>query len=459
MFIDSHAHLDGPEFDGDRADVLARARAAGVETIVQIGYNRETIERSFRHFADEPMVRFAVGLHPHDSADFTPELLDWIEERSTREKVVAIGEVGLDWFRDYAPRETQIRCFREMIRLARRRGLPLVVHSRAAEEDTLAVLEEERAADVGGVMHCFSYGVEAARRLKGMNFLVGYPCFVTYPKRNSLDVVAELQVEQMLVETDAPFLPPQSHRGKRNESAFVVEAAAAIAAAKGLTLEDVARITSRNARELFRLDQPSERVVAYPIRDSLYLNLTNRCTADCWFCTRLSDPVVKGHDLAMRRDEEPSPAETIAAIEARGGVGRWREFVFCGYGEPMMRLDALLEVARWIKARGGRVRINTNGHSDLWNKRRTAPELEGLVDEVSISLNAPTAAQYDRIVKPAWGERTFQALLDFARDAGGFVPAVVFTLVDDGTVDVEACRRLADEHGARLRVRTLNETG
>lgn len=459
MFIDSHAHLDGPEYDDDRAEVLARAREAGVELIVQIGYNRTTIERSLALFAEEPMVRFAVGLHPHDSADFTPELLDWIEEVSTRPKVVAIGEVGLDWFRDYAPRETQTRCFREMIRLARRRGLPLVVHSRAAEEDTLAILEEERAADIGGVMHCFSYGVEAARRLKKMNFLVGYPCFVTYPKRNSLDVVAELQVEQMLIETDAPFLPPQRIRGKRNESACVVEAAQAIATAKGLALEDVARITSRNARRLFGLDLPKERVVAYPIRDSLYLNLTNRCTADCWFCTRLSDPVVKGHDLAMRRGEEPSAAEAVAAIEAQGGVTRWREFVFCGYGEPMMRLDTLLEVAAWIKARGGRVRINTNGHSDLWNKTRTAPRLKGLVDTLSISLNAPTAAEYDRIVRPAWGERTFQALLDFARDAAAFVPETVFTIVDDGEIDVPACEALATEHGVRLRVRTLNETG
>jgi TatD DNase family protein len=459
MFIDSHAHIDGPEFDADRPAVLERARAAGLEAIIQIGYNRETIERGFALFAGEPLVRFAVGLHPHDSSAFTPELLDWIEMQSTRDKVVAIGEVGLDWFRDYAPRETQLACFREMVRLARRRRLPLVVHSRAAEEDTLRILEEEQASDVGGVMHCYSYGIEAARRLHELNFLVGFPCFVTYPKRNSLDVVAGLQVEQMLIETDAPFLPPQRLRGKRNEPACVVDAAGAIAQAKGLSLADVARITTRNARRLFGLGLEEERVIAYPIRDSLYLNLTNRCTADCWFCTRLSDPVVKGHNLAMRRSQEPSAAETIAAIEAQGGISRWKEFVFCGYGEPMMRLGTLLEVAAWIKARGGRVRINTNGHADLWHKRRTAPELEGLIDELSISLNAPEAGQYNAIVRPAWGERTWAAMLEFARDATAFVPEVVFTIVDDGSIDIPACERIATGHGARLRVRTLNETG
>jgi len=459
LFIDSHAHLDGAEFDADRAAMLERARRAGLEAIVQIGYNRETIARGLALFQDDPLVWFSVGLHPHDSADWSQELEDWIEEQAGRERVAAIGEVGLDWFRDYAPRETQLHVFRRMVRLARRRRLPLIVHSRAAEEDTLRVLEEEQAADVGGVMHCFSYGLEAARRLKELGFLVSFPCSVTYPKRNGLEVARELQVEQMLLETDSPFLPPQRLRGQRNEPACVVDAARAIAAAKGLSVEDVARITTRNARVLFGLDLVEERVVAYPIRRSLYLNLTNRCTADCGFCTRLSHPVVKGHNLALRREQEPETDEVIAAIEARGGPAAWEEFVFCGYGEPMMRLQTLKETAAWLKARGAKVRVNTNGHSDLWHKRPTAAELAGLVDVVSISLNADNAADYVRLVKPAWGERSFQALLDFARDAARAVPEVVFTLVDDGTVDIPACRRLAVEYGAALRVRPLDETG
>lgn len=459
MFIDSHAHLDGPDFDADRAQVLERARQAGVTDIVQIGYNRETIQRGMELFQDNPAIHFSVGLHPHDSMDWTPALEAWIEERSEQPRVVAIGEVGLDWFRDYAPRETQIHCFRRMIRLARRRGLPLVVHSRAAEEDTLQVLEEEQAGHVGGVMHCYAYGLEAAARLKAMNFLVGFPCSVTYPKRNQREIIEGLQVEQMLLETDSPFLPPQAQRGQRNESAFVVEAAKVIAQVKGLSLEDVARITTRNARELFRLGLPEERVLAYPIRRSLYLNLTNRCTADCVFCTRLTKPVVKGHNLALRREQEADAVEMIAAIQAQGGAGAWEEFVFCGYGEPIMRLDVLKEVAAWLKAGGAKVRLNTNGHGDLWHKRPVAAELAGLVDVVSISLNADNAAQYTALVKPAWGERSFQAMLDFARDAARVVPEVVFSVVDDGTLDLAACKALAEAHGAVFRVRILDETG
>ena len=459
VFIDSHAHLDGPDYDADRAAVLERARQAGVEAVVQIGYNRETIERGFAHFQDDPFVWFSVGLHPHDSASWTEELEGWIEEQASRERVVAIGEVGLDWFRDYAPRETQLHAFRRMIRLARRRRLPLIVHSRAAEEDTLQVLEEEQASDVGGVMHCFSYGLEAAQRLKEMGFLLSFPCFVTYPKHNQLDLVLQLQVEQMLLETDSPYMPPQRMRGQRNEPASVADAAQAIAAAKGLSVADVGRITTRNARLLFGLELAEERVIAYPIRRSLYLNLTNRCTADCGFCSRLSHPVVKGHNLALRREQEPEAAELIAAIQARGGPAAWEEFVFCGYGEPMMRLETLKETAAWLKTRGALVRVNTNGHADLWHKRPTGAELAGLVDVVSISLNADNAADYVRLVKPAWGERSFQALLDFARDASRAVPEVVFTLVDDGTVDIAGCERLAREYGATLRVRTLDETG
>ncbi|MDP2360965.1 MAG: YchF/TatD family DNA exonuclease [bacterium] len=459
MFIDSHAHLDGPEYDADRTAVLERARAAGLEAVVQIGYNRLTIERGLALFRGEALVHFTVGLHPHDAADWSQDLEDWIEARSADERVVAIGEVGLDWFRDYAPREAQLHVFRQMIRLARRRGLPLVVHSRAAEEDTLRLLEEERAADVGGVMHCYAYGAEAAARLKTMGFLVGFPCSVTYPKRNQREVIAALQVEQILLETDSPFLPPQSRRGRRNEPACLVEAAEVIAGVKGLTVADVARITTRNARRLFGLDLVDERVLAYPIRRSLYLNLTNRCTADCTFCTRLSHPVVKGHNLALRREQEATTAEMIAAIEAQGGAAAWEEFVFCGYGEPMMRLDVLKETAAWLKARGARVRVNTNGHSDLWHKRPTGHELAGLVDVASISLNADNAVQYNELVRPAWGERAFPALLDFARDTAAAGVEVVFTVVDDGTIRIEACRRLAEEYGATLRVRVLDETG
>jgi TatD DNase family protein len=189
------------------------------------------------------------------------------------------------------------------------------------------------------------------------------------------------------------------------------------------------------------------------------LNLTNRCTADCVFCTRLTKPVVKGHNLALRREQEADAVEMIAAIQAQGGAGAWEEFVFCGYGEPIMRLDVLKEVAAWLKAGGAKVRLNTNGHGDLWHKRPVAAELAGLVDVVSISLNADNAAQYTALVKPAWGERSFQAMLDFARDAARVVPEVVFSVVDDGTLDLAACKALAEAHGAVFRVRILDETG
>ena len=463
MFFDSHAHLDSPDFDADRAAVLQRARDAGLEHIIQVGYNRETIERGMSLFANEEWISFTVGIHPHDSNDFDDELLAYVEQAAERARVVAIGECGLDFFRDYAPREKQIETFRQMIRLARRLRLPLIVHSRAAEEDTLRILEEENAGDVGGVMHCYAYGVQAAARLKKMGFYIGFTCFVSYPKRNQHDTIAALKVEDMLIETDCPWIPPQHSRGKRNETAFVVEVARSIAEVKGLSIEDVARITTRNARKLFGLDLQESTVIAYPIRKSLYVNLTNRCTADCWYCSRLTDPVVKGHNLKMHLKQEPSAQEVIASLQSIASgdlsISSFEEVVFCGYGEPTMRLAVLLEVAEWIHEQGLKVRVNTNGHSDLWNKRSTAAEFAGKVDELSISLNAENAALYAEIVRPAWGETTFAALLEFAKQAGSYVPLVTFTIVDDGKVNIDACKQLADEQGVPLRVRELNETG
>jgi TatD DNase family protein len=459
VLIDSHAHIDGEAFDLDREEILENARQAGVDMIVQVGYSRETIARGFELFSNEPMIRFSVGVHPHEASAYDEAYLDYVETASLDKKVVAIGECGLDFFRDYAPQAVQEKCFRDMIRLARRRGLPLIIHSRAAQERTMAILREENAASIGGVMHCYAYDAECARELAGMNFLISFPCFVTYKKNNQHDTIAALQVEQMLVETDAPFLPPQRIRGKRNEPANVVEVAKTIAAIKGLSYADVARITTRNARRLFGQDLNEDIVFTYPIRDSLYINLTNRCTADCYFCSRLSDPVVKGHNLKMRRNEEPDLEELIKSIEDRGGVSAWSEFVFCGYGEPLMRINQVRDLGHWIKNQGGKVRVNTNGHADMWLKRKTSVEIADAVDVLSISLNADNAVQYNEIVKPAWGEATFQGLLEYIQDAVIHLKKVVLTVVDDGKINIDGCRQIADDLGAELRVRSLNETG
>lgn len=195
--------------------------------------------------------------------------------------------------------------------------------------------------------------------------------------------------------------------------------------------------------------------IAYQIRNTLYLNLTNRCTACCTFCRRLDDPTVKGYDLRLQT--EPSAQELLHEI---GDPTRFDEVVFCGYGEPTLRLEVIKEVARGIKARGGRVRLNTNGHGNLIHQRNILPELAGLVDVVSVSLNAESPEKYLTVCRPVYGPGTYDAVLTFIKEAKQSMPEVVVSVVHLPTVDVEACERMAQQElGVKFRLRELDAIG
>jgi TatD DNase family protein len=254
----------------------------------------------------------------------------------------------------------------------------------------------------------------------------------------------------MLVETDCPYLSPQKFRGKRNEPAYVRYTAEKMAEIKGLAITDVARITSRNCYDLFGIgtvEQSSK--IAYQIRDSLYLNITNRCTNNCIFCAKFSDFMVKGHQLQL--DHEPSVEEVKQAI---GDPTRYAEIVFCGYGEPLLRLDLVRDVSRWLKQQGVKTRINTDGQANLVHGRNILPELAGLVDAVSISLNAPDAITYQQLCPSHFeAKQAYQAVKDFIVQAQQAVPEVTATAVTYPGVDITACERVAAELGVAFRAR------
>jgi TatD DNase family protein len=196
-------------------------------------------------------------------------------------------------------------------------------------------------------------------------------------------------------------------------------------------------------------------IITYRIRNTLYLNLTNRCTARCTFCHRLDDPIVKGYNLQLR--VEPSAQELICEI---GDPTRFDEVVFCGYGEPTLRLEVLKEVARAIKQKGGRVRLDTNGHGNLIHKRNILPELTGLIDAISISLNAENPEKYFAICRPAYGPETYDAVLAFIKEAKQYIPEVIVSIVHLPTVDVKACERIAQQElGVKFRLRELDAIG
>jgi TatD DNase family protein len=456
MLIDTHAHLEMREFNEDREDVIKRAREAGVEYIVTIGTTLES-SRDAVLLADKyDFIYAAVGIHPHEVKDILHPAYEVLRHFAKHKKVVAYGEIGLDYHYEHSPRSDQKRKFRDMLREARELDLPVIVHDREAHEDTLQILSEEWSPDLGGVMHCFSGDVAMARKLIDMGFSISIAGPVTFPKAESLrEVVRQIPIEHLLIETDAPYLAPQPQRGKRNEPAFVRHTAEVIAQVKGLSFDDVVRITGFNAMQLFGIGSMPERgQIVYPIRNSLYLNVTNRCTSACTFCVRYTTDFVKGHNLRLR--EEPSARDLIGEI---GDPRRYAEVVFCGYGEPLIRLDVVKEVAAEVKRQGGKVRIDTNGHANLIHKRNVLPELAGLIDAVSVSLNAQNAELYQKVNQPQFGIDAYEAVKDFIREAGKYIPEVTATVVSLPGVDLDACRRIAEGLGARFRVREYNVVG
>jgi TatD DNase family protein len=249
--FDTHAHLHFPDFDADRAEMMARARQAGVGRMLTIGTEVPTSRAAIALAQAEPDVWAAVGVHPHDAAEADEATLAEIERLAGVARVVAIGEIGLDFFRDLSPRDVQERVFRHLIGVARRARKPVIVHCREAHPEVLGILGEERAAEVGGIMHCFSGDVAVARRCLELGLLISLAGPVTYPNARALPEVARfVPADRLVVETDCPFLPPQGYRGKRNEPAYLAITAARVAELRGEPLEEFARRSSENACRL-----------------------------------------------------------------------------------------------------------------------------------------------------------------------------------------------------------------
>ncbi len=450
--IDTHCHLEMDAFDGDRDDVIKRARETGLEAIITIGSDFESNRDGVALAEKYDFIFAAVGMHPHDAKDLTESAFNQLKIWADNRKVVAFGEIGLDYHYDYSPREIQRAVFRQQLDFAKEAGLPVVIHSREAKEDTLGILKDSGIEH--GVMHCFSGDRDMAERALAMGLYISFAGPVTFKNASQLREIAKIIPDEcLLVETDAPYLAPVPVRGKRNEPAFVVHTARFLAELRGVSLEDLDRITTINAKRLFHIGELPAAQIAYRIRDSLYLNITNRCTSKCVFCVRFTTDFVKGHNL--RLDHEPSIAELTEAI---GDPLRYKEVVFCGYGEPLLRLDAVISVAAWVKQQGGRVRINTNGHGNLIHKRNILPELQGLVDVVSVSLDAQDEKTYRQLCKPAF-DNAFQEVLNFIREAKLWIPEVQATVVTAEGVDIDKCSVLAEELGVKLRVRELDSVG
>lgn len=249
--VDSHAHLDFPQFDTDREAVVERARKARVVAILNVGTDLASSRAAVALTEAYDFVYAAVGVHPHDAKTLTPALLEELRTLARHPRVVAIGEIGLDYYRDLSPRPVQRRAFADQLALAGELGLPVVIHSREAHEDVLTAL---RGWCGVGVLHSYSAGPERLEEVLALGFSVGLSGPVTFPNAARLRAVAaSVPSDRLLVETDCPYLTPAPHRGKRNEPAYVRYVVEAVAQARGEGPEEIARITARNAARLLRI--------------------------------------------------------------------------------------------------------------------------------------------------------------------------------------------------------------
>jgi TatD DNase family protein len=271
MFVDSHAHLEGTQFDSDREQVISRAREAGVETIVAIGIGDgpESVDCGIKLADQYPFIYATIGIHPHEAKLATDAVFERMEKLARHPKVIGWGEIGLDYFYDHSPRETQKQVFLKQMELAAAAKLPIIIHCRPSDgsedawEDCLSMIQEQWAPKgLGGVLHCFTGTLAHARRALDLEFLISFAGNITFPKAQQIrDAALEVPLDRMLIETDCPFLAPVPNRGKRNEPAFVTETARKLGELRALSAEEIGERTSRNFYNFFKSVEIAENKV------------------------------------------------------------------------------------------------------------------------------------------------------------------------------------------------------
>ena len=450
MFIDTHAHMFFANFREDIDEVISRAKEENIKYILVPATDIETAKQTIELTKKYDIIYGAVGVHPHDTKDWNSTFIPQIEKLAKNEKIVAIGEIGLDYYYDYSPKEKQIEAFKAQIELAIKLKLPIIVHNRESHEDIMNILRSYKGSGLRAQLHCYNGSKEDARELIELGHYISFTGNITFKKADSLrEVLKSIPVKYLMTETDSPFMTPVPHRGKRNEPANVKLIAEKIAEVHGITVEDVNRMAFYNAYRLFGIGSKPEVSYCYKMYNSLYLNITNRCNAECIFCDREGEAVINGYNLSMKKSEEPTAEKIIKEI---GDPKNYKEIVFCGYGEPTIRWDVVKEIAKYVKENGGRTRLNTNGHANFIHSKDITPEMKGLIDSVSVSLNALDEKTYSKLVGVE--PKMFREMLEFSKKSKEYVDEVVLTIVEEQNIDEAAARKFVEEEiGVKFRVR------
>ncbi len=452
MFFDSHAHLHDAKFERDIERVLDRARVAGVTRVITLGDNLASSRRAFSLSQRAPEVLAAVGVHPHAAAEWNGDSEKVLRELADSRRVVAIGEIGLDYHHHKFGHDKQRDVFRRQLAIARDLHLPVSMHCRESYADLIEDLRTERGPEIGGVCHCFSGTLADARAFVEMGFVLGVGGTITYPNAGELrDVIKAIGIQHIILETDAPYLAPQSKRGRRNEPANLPIAAKALAQLLGETYRDVARVTTYNTERAFKLSRDHAPESVYVIANQIHVNLTNLCTNNCDFCLRHGDGYYRGHKV--RLDSAPH-VEEIMRLAFQDGYEVYHELVFSGLGESFFRLEEIVRIATAAKEKGKRTIVQTNGQGLLLHGPELWTKLGNSIDEFSVSLNAPDRDTYNALCHPGDPEHAFPAVLEFVRQARDRGFKVVLTAMKLPEVDLGATRALAAELGLPLQVHT-----
>jgi TatD DNase family protein len=452
--IDTHAHLHFPQFDKDREEIVKECEDK-LDAVITVGCDLEDSKKAIKVAESSKNIFASVGIHPHEAKSYGEKDYEKILDLAkSSPKVVALGEMGLDFYRNLSPKEKQYEIFEMQVEAARELNLPIIIHSRNASKETAEFIRT-KLKGVKGVLHCFSGEKELLEAALDEGLFISYAGIVTYPKNNELrETLKYVPSSRLLIETDSPYLSPQPVRGKRNKPTYVAYVAMTIAKELGMSSIDIDRITTINAKRLFDIPlnpKEQEEKLVYTVGNRLYINLSSYCPCNCKFCFRGKEDFILGYNLNLKR--EPIPEEYMYRIK---NPKVYDEVVFCGYGEPFERYKALKEIAKWLNRMGATsVRVDTNGLAYLiTGNENVLDELEGLIGTFNVSINASNKGEYYKVVNPKF-KNSWESVLKFIKDAKAKGYKVIISAVKYPGFNEEEFKKFAQDLGVDFRIRNF----
>jgi len=449
--VDTHCHLWHSEFHSDLKDVLKNSRDSGINYFINIGVDTETSLQAVKMAKKNRAVFAGVGYHPHCAKDFGKSDIFELRRLLRQRKVVAFGEVGLDFYRQISSKKIQLIVLDKLLEIWKDTKLPIVIHNRNAHQEILSVLDNVKQFNPKIVMHCFSGDRDFLKECLNRGYYISYATNLTFSKELK-EFFKYTPLAKMLLETDSPYLAPATKRGSRNEPSNIRESVAVAAEIKGVEEEDIIRSVALNTKVVFNIGRDlTEPRIIYKYKGGLYINLTNKCSNECIFCTARKEDYFAGYKLRFKK--EPSVRDVLKAV---GKEKQYQKVSFCGFGEPFCRFKEMITISRILKSRGYKIRVVTNGCGNLIQGKDVLPELKGLIDEMSVSLNVEEKDKYNAICRPRFTGDVFNEVLNFARRAKEYVPQVEISFLNISGIDLQKCREIARNLGVDYKIREYN---